>query len=299
MGDIQQDPAVAVLYGPSGAGKTVDMLYSFPTGLFLAMPGALKPAGGVVGFVPDSKEASTIIDATKILEAEGKKGKYPAIIVDDFSLLADRTVSALEAKGKTGFKLWGEMRDIVLDFRDTARRVGMHVLLTAHESTPREVNKVFVRGGPKLPGRLPEDVPTACDLVLRTALDKNRRGWQMCYRCTISDPMWITKDRHGVTPDYSPMNTAEILRQAGFVVPRAPGLEWMEEIIDALAKTMVDEPENEQALVEYAVSVAKEKSDNLLHVRWLLRDALDRATLLRARRNVLDIFTKPPTGGLR
>lgn len=291
-----QVPAVFVSYGPSGSGKSTDMIYSFPTGLFIAPPGALKPALGVVGFVPDSVPAKTIMEATKVLESEGKKGKYGSIIVDDFSLLAEQTVSALEAKGKTGFKLWGELRDIVLEFRDTARQAGLHVGMTAHESTPREVNGVKIRGGPRLPGRLPEDVPTACDMVFRSAYDKTRRGWQMCYRCTISDPQWITKDRHGVTPDFAPMNTGEILRAAGYNIPRAPGLEWQEELVDALAKSMAANPSQEQALVKEAIEIAKERTDNQLHIRWVLRDALDRAALIRAKANVFDMYVRNPGG---
>ena len=206
--------AVVATYGPSGVGKTTDLLYSFPNGFFVAPPGALKPAYHVVGHVPKSGEAQTIMDATALVKAKAKEGKFDAVIVDDFSLLAESTVNVLEKK-LSGFKLWGGIRDAVLDFRDTARHAGLHVILTAHESTPRTVNGTFIRGGPRLPGRLPEDVPTACDLVLRAATDPNRRGWHAIYRCTIDDPNWVSKDRHGVTPDRAPMNVAEILRMAG------------------------------------------------------------------------------------
>ncbi len=287
----QQVPAVVAIYGPGGLGKTTDNLYSFPTGLFIAPPGAVKPAEHVVGHIPDHVEAKSIADATKMLEAEGKKARYSAVVVDDFSLLAEQSISLLEKK-YSGFKLWGALRDEVLDFRDTARRIGMHVVLTAHESTPKSSNGVFIRGGPRLPGRLPEDVPTACDTVLRAQLDKNRRGWHGCYRCTPDDPNWITKDRHGVTPDYAPMNIGEILRQAGFDIPRAPGLEWQEELVGALAKMMVDNPDQEGELVKEAIQIAGEKTTNPLHVRWVIRDALDRATLIRAKGNVFDMFLK-------
>jgi hypothetical protein len=122
------DKSVSVVYGPSGIGKTTDLLYGFPNGLFLAPPGALKPAHHVVGFVPASAEAATIEDATKRLKDIAKAGKFDAVIVDDFSLLAESTLAHFEnVKRLTGFKLWGAVRDAVLEFRDTARRVGMHV----------------------------------------------------------------------------------------------------------------------------------------------------------------------------
>lgn len=285
------EKSVTAVYGPSGHGKTTDLLYSFPRGFFIAPPGALKPAYHVVGYVPKSGEAATIMDATKLVQQKAKEG-YDAVIVDDFSLLADATIAQLEKK-LTGFKLWGMLRDVVLDFRDTARHAGLHVLLSAHESTPRTINGVFVRGGPKLPGRLPEDVPTACDLVLRAAFDQTRRGWHGCYRCTIDDPSWITKDRHGVTPDRAPMNTAEILRAAGYTIDRAPGLDWQEQLVEVLATAMVEQPENEAVLVDEAIALAREQSENDLHVRWVVRDALDRAVLRRAKADVLSMFAGP------
>lgn len=281
--------AVVATYGPSGIGKTTDLLYSFPNGFFVAPPGALKPAYHVVGHVPKSGEAATIMDATALVKAKAKEGKYDAVIVDDFSLLAESTVNVLEKK-LSGFKLWGGIRDAVLDFRDTARHAGLHVVLTAHESTPRTVNGTFVRGGPRLPGRLPEDVPTACDLVLRAATDPNRRGWHAVYRCTIDDPNWVSKDRHGVTPDKAPMNTAEILRAAGYVIHRAPGLDWQEEIVESIAQAILETPTEEKALMAAGADWAREHTTNDLHVRWVLRDALDRATIRRARANVLQLF---------
>jgi hypothetical protein len=285
------EKSVTVIYGPSSLGKTTDVLYSFPNGLFLAPPGALKPAHNVVGHVPASAEASTIEDATKRLREAAKTGKYDSVIVDDFSLLSEQTVAHLEnVKKLSGFKLWGVVRDHVLEFRDTARRCGMHVVLIAHESAPRTVNGTFVRGGPKLPGRLPEDLPTACDTVLRAAHDTTRKGWHASYRCTVDDPQWVLKDRHGVTPDRAPMNLAEILRAAGYEIRRAVGLEWQEPIVEALSNALVADPANAATYLAEGQGMAGNHTENPLHIRWVLRDALDRAALTRARQNVYALY---------
>lgn len=291
------DNVVAAIYGPSGLGKTTDLIYSFPGALFVAPPGALKPAHHVVGYVPQSVEASTIMDATSIVAKLAKSNPegFNAVVVDDFSLLAESTVAALERK-HTGFKLWGAVRDAVLAFRDTSRHAGLHVVLTAHESAPRTMNGTFIRGGPRLPGRLPEDLPTACDIVLRAAQDSSRRGWHACYRCTVDDTQWVSKDRHGVTPDRAPMNLGEILRMAGYQLPRAPGLEWQEEMVEAISSLLVagvmpmGTPSEEKAIVAEAIELAREQTHNELHIRWMLRDALDRAALKRARKNVLGMY---------
>lgn len=280
---------VAAVYGPSGLGKTSDMLYSFPQGLFIAPPGALKPAHKVVGHVPASTEAATIMEATEIVKKQGNNGAYDAIIVDDFSLLAEQTVAVLERK-HSGFKLWGAVRDVVLEFRDTARHAGMHVILTAHESAPKTTNGSFIRGGPRLPGRLPEDVPTVCDIVLRAAPDATRRGWHACYRCTIDDPNWVSKDRHGVTPDKAPMNIGEIIRLAGYPLRRAPGMEWLDAFVEAVSNDLLANPGQEKAILASATEACRAGGYGDLHIRWGLRDALDRVSLTRALGNVFSMY---------
>jgi hypothetical protein len=284
-----KDPAMIAAYGPSGIGKTTDMIYSFPNALFIAAPGALKPGRFVIGFEPESREASTIMEATKIVEEEAKKKKYTAIVCDDFSLLADQTVQRLDGKF-SGHKLWGEVRNAVIDFRAAARQGGMHIAVTAHESPPKQNGGLFQRGGPRLPGRMPEDFPTACDLVVRAAFEPNRRGWHAVYRCTPDDTTWVTKDRHGVTPDRAPMNTAEILRAAEYQIPRAPGLEWQEELVEVLANALLASPEAEAELVAQGIELAREHTSDDLHVRWVIRDALDRASLRRAKQNVFAMY---------
>jgi hypothetical protein len=287
------EPAVVAIYGPSGIGKTTDLLFSFPRGLFIAPPGAIKPAHHVVGHVPDSDTScQTIEAATAKLRALGaKKGQYDAVIVDDLSVLAEQTVADLEAGGKyEGHKMWGKVRERLLEFRGVARNLGMHVILTAHESTPRTAGGAFIRGGPKLPGRMPEDLPTTCDSVLRAAYEPNKRGWHAVFRCTVDDPNWVTKDRHGVVGDKGPMNTAEFLRAAGYTIRRAPGLEWQEELVETLAQALLEDPKGEANLVKEAIRICGEATDNPLHTRWVLRDSLDRAAFRRTQQNALNMF---------
>jgi hypothetical protein len=280
-------------------GKTTDLIYSFPRGLFLAQPGALKPSFNVVGYTPANANVETIDDATKLIAAEGKKRVYDVVVADDFSLLVEKTFSRYEAKmggSSNGFKLWGALRDAIIEFRDTARACGMHVIMSAHESAPTTKDGRFIRGGPKLPGKMPEDFPGVCDIVLRTALDKTRLGWHGVYRCSIDDPNYVTKDRHGVTPDPAPMNLGEILRFAGYTIQRAPGLEWQEDVVEEVAGMLLEIPADAQfntkagKLATEAAKMMRDATDNDLHIRWALRDAFDRAVLYRARQGILSAF---------
>jgi intein/homing endonuclease len=328
------------------AHNTTDLIYSFPEAFFIAPPGALKPSVNVVGWdVPDAHryDARSIPDAIRKLREVSSKPcphcgcTFTACGVDDFSLLAELSFALLERVGPasesgklpaakspdgvqrtgsslTGWQLWGGLADEVLDFRDTARRVGVHVSMNCHETAAKMVNGLTQRGGPKLPGRLPESLPAGCDLVLRATGTgavvgaAGKLGWTGVYRCNPNDPGFVSGDRHGVTPDMSPMNIAEILRAAGYTIPRPKALAWMDEAVAFLAASwMKADPTQDSVTMKDAAAWLMPRMKTLdmyqpflsdaeglrkvgLHVRWVLRDAYDRVILARARANPLAIF---------
>mgnify|MGYP000882882058 CR=1 FL=1 len=321
-----RDPVFGGTYGVSKTGKTTDTLYSFPGAFYLAPPGALKPSVHVVGFdVPEAHcyDPKSVPDAVKKLKEIANKRcphcghVFTQAVVDDFSLLCELSFALLEtARGLSGWKLWGALADEVLDFRDTGRRLGIHVFVNMHERAPAIVSGVSQRGGPKLPGKLPESFPAACDIILRAAAGAaggviggvGKTGWGNVYRCNPMDASWVTGDRHGVTTDNAPMNLAEILRAAGYDVARAPGLEWMDAAVEMLAGVFANggagsDATNLQqagpwllqqmvAMPAYVPLTATLAGQRLigLHARWVIRDAYDRAILLRARMNPLAMF---------
>jgi len=106
-------------------------------------------------------------------------------------------------------------------------------------------------------------------------------AWPGVYRCSRADSEWITKDRHAVTPDFSPMNQAELLRAAGYVIDRAPGLEWQEELIEAGARAILGgHPEIE--VYKQVLAHGQQKTQDPRHLRWMLRDCRDRVVIRRA-----------------
>jgi len=313
----QTEPAFTCIYGKSGAGKTTDCLFSFPRALFIAPPGALKPALTVAGYVPrqTKQEAPHIMAVTELLPKISKKD-FDAAVVDDLSLLIERTVAFYSAKLK-GWDLWGEVRKQLLNFRDAGRRCGLHLIVNAHEKEPEVKDGKPVRGGPSLPGKMPNEFPPATDLFVRAvpmpkagaistgdvpqyALD--RPGWPVAYRCQVQEADWSTKDRHGVTPDWAPMNVGEILRMAGYNIRRLEGLEWQENAVAQIALLLI--PIMEQTatspagtlkgamapVLTPAVERMKAKGVNPLHIQWTLRDAVDRASLTYSRKNMLQPF---------
>lgn len=295
---MTSEGVVICAYGPSGLGKTVDMGYSFPRALFLAAPGALNSVKSVCGYEPDQIEARTISEAIDLLQRAKKKG-YSALVIDDFSFMAEQTFSEFEKKF-SGFRLWGALRDVALDLRDEARYSGMIVAFNAWEQPPKEgVGMKAVRGGPKLSGTLPESLPALCDVVLRAVHEPHRKLWPAAYRCYL-DPSWAMKDRFNIanTCDPAPMNLSEILRAAGFSIQRHAMANGQEEQVQALSESLsgVDSEDIPMANEVYTSLIAKGVPKNF--ARWTVRDALDRAVIRRAldRTNSTLITTSPVLG---
>jgi len=275
-------PSLVCVYGASGIGKTTDTGYSFPNGLFLAAPGALKPLPALCGYEPAQMPVETIDDATRAIEVGKAQGGFDAIIVDDFSFLAEQTMAAYE-KRYSGFKLFGALRDSVLGFRNAARFAGLHVVVTCWIKPPRmRDDGMRIRGGPALTGKLPEQLPAMCDLVLRADHDSQRQPWSGIYRVN-GGVDYVGKDRDDGTPSPAPMNLGEILRHNGYAVSRLAHLGWQEPAVEAIAQALIaQDPKSDRDLLEQAYAALLAEGHDPRHVRWTVRDAWDRAALRRA-----------------
>lgn len=279
----QSNSTLTLTYGASGSGKTTDCGYSFPNALFLATPGSLQSITHTCGYVPTSMDINSIQDATKvILDIKGKG--FDAVVVDDFSFLAEKTMAVLERKHK-GFSLWGELRDVTLEFRNAARYAGIHVVLNCWEQAPKtKGDGSFVRGGPMLSGKLPEQLPAICDLVLRCGREPQRKPWSGVYHCEHSQ-QFVMKDRFGVAYQMTPcpMNLAEILRSVGVVVSRKQGLEWQEELVEQFSEKLIVAPPAEfNDTVETLYKGLLDQNVEPKIARWTIRDVLDRTVIRKA-----------------
>lgn len=273
------DPVVVLIYGPSGIGKTTDNGYSFPRALFVAAPGALNSVKSVCGYEPKIYNVATIMEATSLIEQVSKHFDY--IVFDDFSFLAEQTFNVME-KRFNGFKLWGELRDAVLAFRDKSRSCGVNIILNAWEQSPKQKDSGRIRGGPKLSGNLPEQLPAMCDVVLRAVHEPRRKPWPAVYRCS-SDPNWVMKDRFDVATrcDPAPMNLAEMLRAAGVEVPRHVDLPKQEAQVQTISEALTGDPIGDAETANACFKALRDSGVSYTAARWTLRDALDRAVIRR------------------
>ena len=220
---------------------------------------------------------------------EKAAGKHQTIVVDDFSLLVEQTVQALEKKHSFG-EMWRALRHQVLAMRDAARVAtskGTHVIFNCHQSPPKTSSGKYVRGGPQLPGQLPEQFAAFADIVTRVKYEATAAPWKYVLR-TGPDAEHISGDRLDIFPDPAPMNIGEALRLAGYDLPRPKGLEWMEKVVVTLSAKVLEE-----GLIDWRKTLrpAAEKlreKHSLPHVRWAIQDSLHRAVLTNARLNLLD-----------
>ena len=276
----QRHPAVVIAYGPPKRGKTTDCGYSFPNGLFIAQPGALNPVHHLCGYAPAEVMASTIEDATAILKKYASNSQYDAVIVDDFSYLAENTTAAIKKKYRNGgWQMWDEITEATLAFRNTARNVGLHVILNCWEKLPKN----GALGGPMLVGQLSDKVPALCDLVLRCSVEPMRKPWVGVYTCDPTSP-YITGDRFNVCTRLgtAPMNLAEILREAGYDMSRHKEIPWQEEFVESAASKILEgNGAQDAAIANQLYSSLLDKGVDYRIATWTLRDALDRAIIRR------------------
>jgi hypothetical protein len=244
-----------------------------------------------VDFVPDDRnieEAATLEKASEIVKARvvPRSALFDAVVLDDFSLMVTNTRDAMQARWKgDGRQMYGLLGQKVLEFVELCRTLKCHVVFNTHLKYPADGEP----GGPALPGQLLHGVPKLCDMVLRVDADPTRRPWPACYRAGLwAGADWITKDRHHVVVDRGPMNLAELLRAAGYVVARAPGLDaWQEDAVAAIADGVLVQKKSENQMFQDIGRVLLASGVTRKQIEWTFRDARDRIEITRSRANSL------------
>ena len=299
-------PPFIVTCGPPGSGRTTDIVRAVgSSAVFATAEGALKPVEPVLGTsVMSEYPAKTIEDATKALleiknlRSNGYKGtKLKWYVADEFSYMADRTWTALEQR-LSGFRLWGVMRKVCLDFRDAAREAGVGVIANCWVADPvTKSSGKFVRGGPQLPSDLPEKFPGIADYIFMCVYDAAIQPWPWYYR-TEGDNNWALKDRDHKTGGRAPMNLGEILRFAGYAAPYPPALQKIAPSIEALAGDIGPSPiAVSLPLCEDAYQLLIKHGVDPRHAKWAVGDALARAALRSRHSSMWATFagTSQPT----
>jgi len=270
------------LYAPSKSGKTLATLCAAFHGKWVAEKGALLPANEFGIPIPDAVRAPELPDVAKYVSTLVKqKTVIPALVIDDMSLIVQRTLSRLENEG-VGVAMWGRIRQWVMSIAYDAKELterGTHVIFNFHEQPPRTSSGKYIRGGPQMPGQLPEQFSAECYVVCRAVFDPTAAPWKYVLH-TGPSGTHIHGDRMGVFPDVGPMNLREGLIQAGYDIPRPKGMEWMDSVVEKMSEKLLadDNLENwKQVLKAPAVKLAQKHGSG--PVRWAVQDTVHRAVI--------------------
>ena len=288
---------MAMLYGQPKRMKTSMGLAAFPTGLWVGVPGAIKPvAENELGFTPTVYEhpIRTLPDLLGLLEmfAENDLGAdYPAVCIDDISLICDTSITFWQdnpkftASGKVDkFYPYAQLKYYLHRISEMSRHIGVSVLMIAHEQLPgSDGDGNFLPGGPALGSKKQVlRVPGWCDFNARAVLNSDYPDpWCKTGLFVDSwDANWVTGDRNGVGRRNSPPNLRELLRasRTEYRLQRVPGLEWQDGVADKLVKALDKGTELPKAVESVAASCSKYDQ---LHVRWALQDGIARAAIKR------------------
>ncbi len=277
----------AISYGDAGVGKSTDAAAAYPTALFICRPGGMRSASTFLG-LPEAqvrtRTVRSLIDVLTLLP-QVKAAGYPAVVVDDVSLLAESLDTDLQQRypgNKQNGVRYGELRVAVGTYREQARFADVDVVMNAHpKPAGRDSKGIWHRGGPKLPAwSITDSLPFDADIVLRADVDPMRpEQWQSVYR--FGEPEWISKDSFFTAAPTSPMNLRALLVGRGAVLPRWPGLEWQDDVMAQVAEAVVA-----RVLVGTAASAARQDIARRAftklaalglqpaHIAWAIRDGL-------------------------
>jgi hypothetical protein len=305
---IGAPPAVMITsYGKPKKRKTSDMLAAFPCALFIGVPSAMTlVAQNELGFTPavHPNPPKTLPELVALLEqihSQGLAQQYGAVVIDDASHICKNSMLVWEHEAPTGrsgkkdrFWTYQQLNRYLLEMSGLARHLGVHLAMTFHERQPgSNADGRFCPGGPDVPSRnQTETIPSWCDINVRAMVDPSYPDpwFPSIYYCDPTDSDWITGDRTGVCTQRTPGNIREILRasESDYRLDRIPGLEWQDDVAEAVATHLVAGMDARAAVQDVAGSVQA----NPLHVRWACQDGIARGVLrLNKQRGLFDFAT--------
>jgi hypothetical protein len=270
------------IYGPPKAGKTVCAAAAAASGIVAALPGAMLSVNALLGFDFGDREKRVYDVNDSIAVVRQNAGKVPTILVDDLTIQVENLRRGLEKKNTTFGELWRMVCGSIIDLRDVSRHattLGTTVIVTCHEAPPKLSGGKPVKGGPGLPGQLPQDFSGMLDIVARAMFNSSAAPWKYELQTgPIAD--YSTGDRLNIFPSPAPMNLAEGLRAAGYDIPRPAGLEWMEAAVKGCSEAILkggleNWRETSLKLVEKLNNGTRQPK----HIRWVITDALHRAII--------------------
>lgn len=246
-------PGIWGAYGPPGSGKTIDQCRAFPLGLWVGDEADFRSVVKEIGWGPAKEhlctEAHTLGSLVglfdKFFPGNNNPKKIPSVVIDELNTIVVRTVSASTRKdGRQAYKDLNETLTRLFDRFRKLNAVGVHIAWNAHAVRPdfeeivnpkdqsRTKGLLDREGGPEISAQAMRTVAKRSDCLYRIDVDPLLIGrpHPFVYYAdhavgnAHSGSNFFQKDRLDLVQK-APINLAEILRAAGFKIPRPPQIE--------------------------------------------------------------------------
>lgn len=279
-----------VVSGPPKVGKSTDLGLTFCRGFFFAPSlSALLPIQALGGFIPQKKAVvSAFGPILAWLREHHDDDEVSGVVIDDFSLIADRQMAKWKAGGTTGYDLWNALNDALLELFELAASAPFHTAINSHETGPGESKGTWIPGGPKLPSKNAGDaLGKNAGLILRAVKDPTSPAadaWPVIYSCDPMDTGFTTGDRQGHALPQNPLNLREILRLGGTELPRV--FDWQEDMVTRLAGLIVEGKLTRDLLDKARKAMTDKYKAPPAAVNWAIRDSRARAYLEKHRHDL-------------
>ena len=209
----------ALIYGPSGAGKTT-FAATAPKPIFASSEKGLM---SIRHLAPQFAEINSLQDLKDLYSfLKNEKHEFETVVIDSITEINDIIKTEIETRNKRNMQLqdWGilqkEIKDILRKFRD----LPMHIIFLAQETTEKDEEKI-VKYLPSLNGKSATEIAYYMDTVGYCFIDKlgNRKIG------TMPNEKYLTKDRTNVIDGGENQNFSEwveAMKKGIAVTPTTP-----------------------------------------------------------------------------
>lgn len=206
----------ALVYGPSGAGKTRSIASLPRPVIFSAESGLLSLRQYNLPYIVIETYAQ-MVEAYNWITKSNEAKQFDTAALDSLSEIAEVVLADLKSKHKDPRKAYGEVQDTMLsmirDFRDLPQK---HVYFSAKEESVKDGLTGAMTYRPAMPGtKLPEQIPYYFDEVLRLTVYPDPNNPQTHLRAfqTAASPGVVAKDRSGTLDFWEPPNLGEVFQK--------------------------------------------------------------------------------------
>lgn len=296
----QVPPFLMVLYARTKLGRTTRVAMDFVNAIAIGNRADIEArcragCGYAPRYIVDNiLTIQQLIPYLEWLKGQPWRAQFDAVWINDFSLMAEASMyewGKTVPKGRDGSP---DTRSIYRELDGTLAAVGnlltgdlqMRGILSCHEREAGANERGKVVGGPEVPSmKQTKTLPAWAHVCVRMRKDLAYADphWPVTFQCDSLDEDWITADRFEMIETGAPANFREMLRASVFAVnlPRAPGLEWQDDVAEKLAVAIAAGKPAREACAEAWAAVSCTDAQQAAAFRHALEDGVARAEYRR------------------